>query len=81
MAENPYGFAVMYINGEQIGEYIGYFQTDLEDAQSVADELRLNNEDAASAAGVGATPIGIYKLVLVQTLEAPVEEEEEDDDG
>ncbi len=77
--ENPYGFAVMYIDGQNIGEYLGYFQTDLEDAKSVADELRLNNADAAAAAGVGATPIGIYRLELIETIEPPVEED--DDDG
>ncbi len=79
MPENKYGFAVMYMDGQDIGEYLGYFQTDLEDAKSVADELMSNNTVAASAAGVGATPIGIYKLVLVETIEPPVEED--DDDG
>lgn len=79
MAENPYGFAVMYINGEDMGEYLGYFQDSLDTAKSVADELHDANAVAASAAGVGATPIGIYKLVLVETIEPPVEED--DDDG
>jgi hypothetical protein len=78
MPENPYGYAVMYLNGDDMGEYLGYFQDSLDTAKSVADELHVANADAASAAGVGATPIGIYKLVLVETIEAPVEEDDDD---
>ncbi len=69
--ENPYGFAVMYLNGDDMGEYLGYFQDSLDTARSVADELHAANETAAFAAGVGVTPIGIYKLVLVETIEPP----------
>jgi hypothetical protein len=73
-----YGYAVMYIDGEDMGEYVGYFQDSLNTAKSVADELMSNHADAASAAGVGATPIGIYELVLVETVHPPKGDDDDD---
>ena len=70
MPENPYGFAVMYLDGEDMGEYLGYFQDSLDTAKSVADEI-MGNDD-------GLSPIGIYKLVLVETVEPPPVEEDAD---
>ena len=73
-----YGYAVMYIDGEDMGEYVGYFQDSLDTARSVADELHVANATAASAAGVGTTPIGIYELVLVETIDPPKDEDDDD---
>lgn len=73
MPENPYGFAVMYTDGEDMGEYLGYFQDSMDTAESVADEI-MSNSDQLS-------PIGIYRLVLVKTIEPPAADEDEDDDG
>jgi hypothetical protein len=63
----------MYLNGEDMGEYLGYFQDSLDTAKSVADEIM----DAARYEVPGPSPIGIYKLVLVETIEPPVEEEDD----
>ena len=67
--ENPYGFAVMYTDGEDMGEYLGYFQDSLDSAKGIADEVMSNSD--------GLSPIG--KLELIETIEPPVEED--DDDG
>ena len=67
MAKNPYGFAVMYTDGEDMGEYLGYFQDSIDTAKAVADEI-MSNSDQLS-------PIGIYKLVLIETIEPPIEED------
>ena len=73
-----YGYAVMFVDGEDMGEYVGYFQDSLDTARLVADELHDANATAASAAGVGATPIGIYELVLVETIDPPKDEDDND---
>lgn len=67
MDEPRYGFAVMYIDGEDMGDYLGYFQDSLDSAKSVADEIMSHSDPA---------PIGIYKLVLVETIEPPVDEDD-----
>ena len=66
-----YGYAVMFIDGEEMGDYVGYFQTDLKDARSVAGEILYNHDEEAGA-------VGIYELVLVETVDPP---KDEDDDS
>ncbi len=66
-----YGYAVMFVDGEETGDYVGYFQTDLKDARGVADEILYNHDEEAGA-------VGIYELVLVETVDPP---KDEDDDS
>ncbi len=67
-----YSYAVMFVDGEEMGDYVGYFQTDLKDAKSVADEfLHLYDEEAG--------PVGIYELVLVETVDPPKDEDDDDE--
>ena len=65
-----YGYAVMYVDGEDIGEYVGYFQDSLDSAKSVADEIMVNDN--------GVAPVGIYKLVLVETVDPPKDEDDDE---
>ena len=58
-------YAVMFENGDDIGEYLGYFQRGLNDARGVADELAADEEDGALSAGVEARRIAVYRLVEV----------------
>lgn len=60
-------YRVMYIDGEDMGEYLGYFQDSLESARSVADEI-LSHDD-------GGTSIGIYTLTLLELVDPPKDEE------
>ena len=64
-----YGYAVMFVDGEEMGDYVGYFQTDLKDARSVAGEILYNHDEEAGA-------VGIYELVLVETVHPPKDEDD-----
>ena len=68
--EQHYGYAVMFVDGEEMGDYVGYFQTDLKDAKSVAGEILYNHDEEAGA-------VGIYELVLVETVDPPKDEDED----
>jgi hypothetical protein len=66
-----YGYAVVFVDGEDMGDYVGYFQSDLKDARGVADEVLYNHDETSGA-------VGIYELVLVEVIHPPKDEDDDE---